>query len=77
MVRILAALAVCYLAGTTAGRGFLPYSVGIPASNFKSDIDALAVISAQTADPGRLKTVVTGLALDTSRKMTGGMGVRR
>ena len=77
MVRIIAALAVCYLAGTTAGRGFLPYSVGLPAGNFKSDIDALAASGAGAADPEKIKAAVTIYALDASRRTTNVLGLHR
>ena len=75
MIRIITALAVCYLAGTTAGRGFLPYSVGLPANNFKNDVDSIAVVSGKLASPDNIKGVVSGFALDASRKMSHGMGV--
>ena len=77
MVRIIAALAVCYLAGTSAGRGFLPDSVSLPAGNFKSDIDALATSGALAADPERIKAAVSAYALDASRRTTNVLGIRR
>lgn len=76
MLRIFAALVVCYFAGTAAGRGFLPYSVGLPANAFKNDIDTIATTSAKLASPENLKDAATSMTLDASRRFTGSMGIR-
>jgi hypothetical protein len=74
MVRILIALIACYLAGTAAGRGFLPYGIGVPASNFKHDIDSIAASSLLLKEPTRVKDAATGVALDGFRKAAGSIG---
>jgi hypothetical protein len=76
MLRILAALTVCYFAGTVAGRSLLPYRIGDPASNFKNDIDNLAHDSFRLTSPDAIRGSVTGLALDGSRRTLDTMGVR-
>ena len=76
MLRIIAALVVCYFAGSVAGRGFLPYSVGLPATAFKNDIDTIATNGAKLASPENLKDAATSLTLDASRRFTGSMGIR-
>ena len=60
MVRIFIAVTVCYFAGTAAGRGFLPYSLGVPASNFKNDVDMLAVTGMRMTNPELVKHAVSG-----------------
>ena len=77
MLRIVLALTACYVAGTVAGRGFLPYRYGDPASKFKSDVDALASESLRLASPDGIRGTVTNLALDSSRQALDKIGVRR
>ena len=77
MLRIVLALTACYVAGTAAGRGLLPYRFGDPASEFKSDVDNLANRSIGLASPTALRGTVTNFALDGSRRTLDGLGVRR
>jgi hypothetical protein len=77
MVKILLALTVCYLAGTAAGRGLLPYSIGVPAANFKGDIDAMAATGARMTDPEHVKNAVTSVTLEGFRKAAGSVGAGR
>ena len=77
MLRILAALTVCYFAGTVAGRSLLPFRIGDPAGNFKNDVDNLTAEGMHLASPEMLRDTVTRLALDSSRRTLDSMGVRR
>lgn len=77
MVRIFIAVTVCYFAGTAAGRGFLPYSLGVPASNFKNDVDMLAVTGMRMTNPDLVKHAVSGMTLDGFRGVADSVGARR
>lgn len=77
MVRILVAVSVCYFAGTAAGRGFLPYSLGVPASNFKNDVDMMGVMGAKMTNPDAVRRAVTGMTLDGFRGVADSVGARR
>ena len=76
MVRILFAISACYFAGTAAGRGFLPYSLGVPASNFKNDLDMMGVMGVKMTNADAVKRAVTGMTLEGFRGVADTVGAR-